>query len=60
MDNAPINMKNVIEELVEEAGHQLLFLPKYSPELNYIEHNFSVLKKIIAQYDSVKAKIVVD
>lgn len=41
MDNAPIHRKNVIRELVESGGHQVLFLPKYSPDLNDIEHDFS-------------------
>ena len=45
MDNAPIHRKNVIKELVESAGHQVLFLPKYSPDLNDIEHDFSALKR---------------
>ncbi|MDE5088321.1 MAG: IS630 family transposase, partial [Trichodesmium sp. St16_bin2-tuft] len=26
-------------------GHQLLFLPKYYPDLNDIEHDFSALKR---------------
>jgi putative transposase len=45
MDNAPIHRKNKIIELAEEAGHQVLFLPKYSPDLNDIEHDFSALKR---------------
>lgn len=45
MDNAPIHRKRVIRELVEEAGHQVIFLPKYSPDLNDIEHDFSALKR---------------
>ena len=45
MDNSPIHRKNVIRELVEAGGHQLLFLPKYSPDLNDIEHDFSGLKR---------------
>ena len=45
MDNSPIHRKNVIRELVEAGGHQLLFLPKDSPDLNDIEHNFSALKR---------------
>ena len=45
MDNAPIHRKSVIRKLVEEAGHQVLFLPKYSPDLNDIEHDFSALKR---------------
>ena len=45
MDNSPIHRKNVIRELVEAGGHQLLFLPKCSPDLNDIEHHFSALKR---------------
>ena len=45
MDNSPIHRKNVIRELVEAGDNQLLFSPKYSPNLNNIEHNFSALKK---------------
>ena len=45
MENSPIHRKKVIRELVEAGGHQLLFLRKYSPDLNYIEHDFSVLKR---------------
>ena len=45
MDNAPIHRKTAIRLLVEEAGHQILFLPKYSPDLNDIEHDFSALKR---------------
>jgi transposase len=45
MDNAPIHRKTVIRQLVEEAGHQVVFLPKHSPDLNDIEHDFSALKR---------------
>ena len=45
MDNAPIHRKKVIKELVEQASHQVVFLPKYSPDLNDIEHDFSALKR---------------
>ena len=34
--------------MVEAGDHQLLFLPKYSPDLNDIEHDFSALKRAIA------------
>lgn len=45
MDNAPIHRKNTIRQLVEEAGHKVLFLPTYSPDLNDIEHDFGALKR---------------
>ena len=45
IDKSLIHRKNVIRELVEAGGHQLLFLPKYSPNLNDIEHDFSALKR---------------
>jgi transposase len=45
MDNAPIDRKTAIRTVVEEAGHQVVFLPKYSPDLNDIEHDFSALKR---------------
>ncbi len=45
MDNAPIHRKRKIQELVEESGHKVLFLPRYSPDLNDIEHDFSALKR---------------
>ena len=45
MEHSPIHRKNVIRELVEAGHHQLLFLPKYSPDLNDIEHDFSALKR---------------
>ena len=39
-----MHRKNLIRELVEPGSHQLLFLQKYSPDLNDIEHDFSALK----------------
>ncbi len=45
LDNAPIHRKGKIKALVEAAGQKVLFLPKYSPDLNDIEHDFSALKR---------------
>ncbi len=45
MDNAPVHPKGAIQEAVKAAGHEVLFLPKYSPDLNVIEHDFSGLKR---------------
>jgi putative transposase len=35
----------VIKEMVESKGHKIVFLPKYSPNLNEIDHDFSALKR---------------
>ena len=51
MDNSPIHRKNLIRELVEPGDNQLLFSPKYSPNLNDIEHDFSGLKIAIMYSD---------
>ena len=45
MDNSQIHRKNVIRELVEPGGYHLLFLPKYFPDLNDIEYDFTALKR---------------
>ncbi len=44
MDNAPVHNKKKIRELLEEKGHKLLCLPKYSPDFNPIEQTFGALK----------------
>ena len=45
MDNAAFHRKEKIRELLEKAGHTLLCLPPYSPDLNPIEQSFAVIKK---------------
>lgn len=50
MDNAPIHRKTRIRELVEACGYAVIFLPRYSPDLNDIEHDFAAIKKLRA-YD---------
>jgi putative transposase len=44
MDNAPFHPKAKIKNLLEEKGHKLLCLPKYSPDLNPIEQTFAAMK----------------
>jgi putative transposase len=45
MDNASFHRKSRLPGLAEEAGHRVLFLPPYSPELNPIENYWSWLKR---------------
>ena len=45
MDNAPIHRKTLIKDLLASQRHEAVFLPKYSPDLNDIEHDFGALKK---------------
>lgn len=44
MDNASIHCGGRIEELCEQAGVRLMYLPAYSPEFNPIEKAFCVIK----------------
>lgn len=43
-DNASFHPKRKIEELVCQAGCEVIFLPKYSPDLNKIEKFWARLK----------------
>ena len=47
MDNASFHRKNRLAPVAENAGHTLLFLPPYSPELNPIENFWSWLKNYL-------------
>jgi transposase len=44
MDNATFHKGGRIEQLIQEAGCELLYLPAYSPDLNKIERCWSWLK----------------
>jgi len=46
-DNASIHRNKRIQEYIEQAGHQLIFLPPYTPHLNPIEELFSMWKSKI-------------
>ena len=45
METAAFHKSKEIISLIEEKKCKLIFLPPYSPELNPIEHYWSVLKK---------------
>jgi transposase len=49
MDNASFHKRLDIQQSIRDAGHTLLFLPPYSPELNPIEHKWAQAKAIRKQ-----------
>jgi transposase len=46
MDNAAFHKGAKMKQALKEAGHTLLYLPPYSPDLNPIEHKWAQAKKI--------------
>jgi len=58
MDNATFHKGGQIEQLIQEAGCQLLYLPAYSPDFNKIERCWSWLKsrirKQLDQFDCLR------
>jgi putative transposase len=48
LDNARFHRPEALEAIATAAGHQVLFLPPYSPDFNKIEHDFAALKRILA------------
>jgi len=45
LDNASFHRYSDIESIAEKAGHKVLWLPAYSPDLNPIERYWAKLKK---------------
>ena len=46
MDNAAFHKRKDIQETLDRAGHTLLYLPPYSPDLNPIEHKWAQAKAV--------------
>lgn len=46
MDNASFHKRADMQEAVTHAGHTILFLPPYSPDLNPIEHKWAQAKAL--------------
>ena len=47
MDNLPSHKGRAVREALRRVGAKLLFLPKYSPDLNPIEQVFAKLKHLL-------------
>ena len=45
MDNATFHQRQDIEDLFTQHGHQILWLPPYSPDLNPIEKTWAWVKR---------------
>lgn len=50
MDNCATHINAAVRTLIEGAGHQLRYLPPYSPDFNPIEMTFHVLKAWIRRH----------
>lgn len=46
MDNAAFHKGKHMQKTIEDAGHTLLYLPPYSPDLNFIEKKWAHAKRI--------------
>ena len=46
MDNASFHKGKEMQEAIEKAGHTLLYLPAYSPDLNPIEKKWAQIKHL--------------
>ncbi len=45
LDNAPFHRKKNLHEIANNHGHEILFLPPYSPDFNPIEQSFGAIKR---------------
>ena len=46
MDNATFHKGALMQQMLEEAGHIILYLPPYSPDLNPIEKKWAQAKAL--------------
>jgi transposase len=49
-DNATFHKSQELRQVIEQAGHTMLFLPPYSPDLNPIEHKWHELKQRLRSF----------
>ena len=50
LDNATFHKSSVLKDMIEKAGHELQYLPPYSPNLNPIEHKWFQAKSRKRKY----------
>jgi len=50
LDNASFHSKTYLSMIAETYGHRILWLPKYSPDKNPIEHVWANMKKWLRNY----------
>ena len=51
MDNASFHKRKDMQDILQEAGHTLEYLPPYSPDFNPIEHKWAKAKSIRRKYN---------
>jgi transposase len=56
MDNLGSHKGKAVRRLIRAAGDKLIFLPKYSPDLNPIEQVFASLKHLLRK---IRPQVVV-
>jgi len=57
MDNASFHNKACLSIIAEAYGHRILWLPKYSPDKNPIEHVWANMKKWLRNFSKHYASI---
>ena len=50
IDNASFHSKERLQQLIKQAGCEVIFLPTYSPDLNKIEKFWARLKHSVRKY----------
>lgn len=54
MDNASFHKQPEMQNALAAAGHTLLYLPPYSPDLNPIEHKWAQIKALRRKDGSIR------